>query len=58
MIDLKALSDYQHHLNSRASDRALREFAKLDLWSQAEVAARWAHSGEHEVGERIVRAGR
>lgn len=42
MIDLKALSDYQHHLNSRASDRAIREFNRLPFDVQLEVSARWA----------------
>lgn len=52
-LDLKALSDYQHLLNERASDDAIRRFQALSLPEQCAIASGWSlqrdHSSDNET---------
>jgi hypothetical protein len=48
-LDLAALSRFQHDLNARASDDAIRRFNLLGLTSQCEIAAAWAASRDFTI---------
>lgn len=55
MIDLKALSDYTHHLNSSASDTTIAAFHAMTFADQLALAQRWANNRDDRADTNLTK---